>query len=194
LNNLTKNLFLIIGAPGSGKTTDAEIIAKEDKNIAHFSTGELLRAEVSSKSALGLTIEKIINAGEIVPVQIALDTIIKAINSSTCNTILIDGYPRSFEQMIGLDNILKNEKNIILKSVIEVEVTEQTAMDRVLGRNRGIDDNIEVFKNRMNIYIKPLKEIKAYYNSKKILTTISGEEDIKNVVSKMTQLINTHSS
>jgi len=96
--------------------------------------------------------------------------------------------------MIGLDNILKNEKNIILKSVIEVEVTEQTAMDRVLGRNRGIDDNIEVFKNRMNIYIKPLKEIKAYYNSKKTLTTISGEEDIKNVVSKMTQLINTHSS
>ena len=185
-----KSLFLIIGAPGSGKTTDAEIIAKDNDNIAHFSTGELLRSEVASGSELGLEIDKRMSAGELVPVEVALDTIIKAINSSTCNTILIDGYPRSDEQMMGLDGVLTNEKNISLKSVIEVVVSEKTAMDRVLGRNRGADDNVEVFKNRMNVYTEPLDEIQNFYDSKKLLHEISGEQDIETVVKEMTSFIN----
>jgi len=184
-----KSLFLIIGAPGSGKTTDAETIAKNDDDIAHFSTGELLRTEVASGSELGLIINKRMSAGELVPVKVALDTIVKAINSSTCNTILIDGYPRSDEQMMELDSVLKNEKNIILKSVIEVEVSEQTAMDRVLGRSRGADDNIEVFKNRMSVYTEPLAGIQDFYNSKKLLHKISGEKNIKSVVKEMTTFI-----
>jgi len=190
---IMKNLFLIIGAPGSGKTTDAKIIAEQDENIAHYSTGELLRAEVASRSELGQNIGKIMDKGEIVPVKVALDTIVKAINSSTCNTILIDGYPRSDEQMIGLDNVLKDEENIVLKSVIEVVVSEQTAMNRVLGRKRGTDDNIEVFKNRMNVYTEPLKGIQDFYNSKKLLYKISGEKSIKIVVKEMKEFIGTHS-
>jgi len=185
-----KNLFLIIGAPGSGKTTDAQMIAQNDKTIAHFSTGDLLREEINSGSELGSIIKKRMDAGELVPVEVALDTIIKAINSSTCNTILIDGYPRSDEQMMALDKSLQTEKNILLKSVIEVVVSEQTAMDRVLGRNRGADDNIEVFKNRMNVYNEPLKGIQDFYNSKNILHKISGETDIDTVVQEMTEFIN----
>ena len=184
-----KNLFLIIGAPGSGKTTDAEIIAEQNENIAHYSTGELLRTEVASGSELGIVIGKRMSAGELVPVEVALDTIVKAINNSTCNTILIDGYPRSDEQMMGLDTVLKNEKNIILKTVIEVVVSEETAMNRVLGRNRGDDDNIEVFKNRMNVYTEPLKGIQEFYSSKNILCKISGEESIEVVTKKMKNLI-----
>ncbi len=189
-----KNLFLIIGAPGSGKTTDAQIIAEQNKNIAHYSTGELLRAEVASESELGAIIGKRMSAGELVPVEVALDTIIKVINSSTCNTILIDGYPRSIEQMMGLDKILKKEKNITLKTVIEVVVSEETAMNRVLGRNRGDDDNIEVFKNRMNVYTKPLKDIQKFYESKNILCKISGEKNIEDVVKEMKKLIDSKTS
>jgi len=185
-----KSLFLIIGAPGSGKTTDAEIVAEQDENIAHYSTGELLRAEVASGSKLGKVIDKRMSAGELVPIEVALDTIVKAINNSTCNTILIDGYPRSDEQMMGLDAVLKNEKNITLKYVIEVVVSEKTAMNRVLGRNRGADDNIEVFKNRMEVYTTPLKGIQDFYNSKNILHKISGEKNIKVVVKEISQFIN----
>lgn len=184
-----KNLFLIIGAPGSGKTTDAEIIAKNDENIAHFSTGELLRAEVATSSELGKQIGIRMNAGELVPVKVALDTIVKAIKNSTCNTILIDGYPRSDEQMMGLDDILKHEKNITLVSVIEVEVSKKTAKDRVLGRARGSDDNIEVFENRMNVYNAPLKGIQNFYDKKNILQKISGEKDISSVVKVMSSFI-----
>jgi len=134
------------------------------------------------------------SAGELVPVEVALDTIVKAINSSTCNTILIDGYPRSFEQMMGLDEVLKREKNITLKAVIEVIVSEETAMNRVLGRNRGDDDNIEVFKNRMSVYTEPLKDIQKFYEAKNILYKISGEKSIEDVVKEMKKLIDSKTS
>ena len=58
-----KKLFLIIGAPGSGKTTDAELIAKKYENITHYSVGDMFRAEVTTQSELGKTIESFISAG-----------------------------------------------------------------------------------------------------------------------------------
>lgn len=184
-----KYLFLIIGAPGSGKTTDAQMIAQSDTNVAHYSTGELLRAEVASKSPLGKIIDERISAGNLVPVEIALDTIISAIKRTDKNIILIDGFPRSDEQMMGLDKILRNETDITLVSVIEVEVGEDTAMQRVLGRNRGSDDNVEVFKNRMNVYTEPLKGIQDFYQAQNILHVISGEREVKEIVKEMETFI-----
>jgi adenylate kinase len=186
---VSKSLFLIIGAPGSGKTTDAQIIAKDDENIAHFSTGELLRAEIKTKSSLGKTIESFINKGNIVPVEIALEAIIKAIKSTTCKTILIDGYPRSIEQMIGLNNKLKSENDITLKGVIEVVVSDEVAQDRVLGRNRGIDDDMKVFEHRMKVYKEPLKDIENFYKKQNLLFKVNGNQDIKSVVEEINKII-----
>ena len=185
-----KKLFLIIGAPGSGKTTDAELIAKENDNIAHYSTGDMLRAEVATKSKLGLEIEKYISKGLIVPIEVAIETITNAIKSSSNDTIIIDGYPRSIEQLNALDNYLKDDSSLELTSVIEVAVSEKTARDRVLGRNRGADDNNEVFNNRMKVYTNPLADIQAFYNSKNILKVISGEGTIEDIVTEMGTYIN----
>src|SRR5574344_289330 len=180
-----KKLFLIIGAPGSGKTTDAELIAKRHENITHYSTGDMLRAEMAKNSDIGKEIAKYVNAGNIVPIKIAIQTIVNAITP----TIIIDGYPRSLEQMSALDEYLKNEKELELVSCIEVVVSEEVAKDRVLGRNRGDDDKIEVFNNRMSVYIEPLKDIQDFYESKNILKKIDGERTIEEIVDEMESFI-----
>jgi adenylate kinase len=184
-----KKLFLIIGAPGSGKTTDAELIAEKNSNISHYSTGDMLRAEVSSGSKLGLEINSYISKGLIVPIQIAIETIINAIVNAPTNVVILDGYPRSIEQMDALEDFLKLNHVIELVNIIEVEVSEETARDRVLGRARGADDNTEVFNNRMKVYIEPLSEIQKFYNEKNILKIISGEGTIQEIVLEMETFI-----
>jgi adenylate kinase len=157
-----KKLFLIIGAPGSGKTTDAQLIAKNNSDITHYSTGDMLRDEVAKASELGLEIDSYISQGLIVPISIAIKTI---------------------------TNALKNSLHLV--SVIEVKVSEETAKDRVLGRARGADDNTEVFDNRLKIFTEPLAEIETFYTSKNLLKTIDGEREIEEIVSEMEAFIKT---
>ncbi|MCH9814456.1 MAG: adenylate kinase [Epsilonproteobacteria bacterium] len=186
-----KKLFLIIGAPGSGKTTDASMIAeKNSESIAHYSTGDMLRAEVASGSELGKTIDGYISGGNLVPLKIIIDTIISAINGSDKDVILIDGYPRSTEQMTEFDALLANEDSIDLKSVIEVRVSEEVAKERILGRAAEAevvrdDDNVEVFYNRMKVYTDPLADIQNFYTDKGLLKVIDGERGIEEIVDEM---------
>jgi len=193
-----KKLFLIIGAPGSGKTTDAQLIAKKYENITHYSTGDMFRAEVASGSKTGEIIEKYISAGNIVPIDIAIKTIVNAIKKAPTDTVVIDGYPRSGEQMIELDKYLLNEIEVELINVIEIKVSKETAFQRVLGRAEEADiartdDNEEIFLNRMKLYTNPLEEIKAFYNERNILEVISGENSIEEVVLQIDKFIQSRS-
>ena len=192
-----KKLFLIIGAPGPGKTTDASIIAgKHPQNIVHYSTGDMLREEVASGSELGQTIDDFISKGALVPLNIIIDTIISAIKSAPVDHVLIDGYPRSVEQMTALAGILENEADIELVSVIEVRVSEQVAKDRILGRaadakpgEERSDDSVEVFYDRMKIYTDPLAEIQEFYTAKELLKVINGERTLEPIVAEMEAFI-----
>ena len=184
-----KKLILIIGAPGSGKTTDAELIAKANSTISHYSTGDMLRNEVASGSELGKEIENYISKGLIVPINIAITTITNAIKSAPTDVVLLDGYPRSIEQMEALEAFLQEDNTVELINVIEVAVSEDTARDRVLGRSRGADDNSEVFDNRMRIYLEPLNAIQSFYTQQNRLSVINGEGTINEIVAQMQQLI-----
>lgn len=184
-----KNLFLIIGAPGSGKTTDAGVIAQESEKIVHYSTGELLRTEAQSGSPLGMQIAEIINEGKIVPVAVALDAILNVIKNTKEEIILIDGYPRSEEQMLGLNALLKKENKIVLKGLIDLVVSDETAKKRVLGRNRGVDDDIKVFEKRLKVYYEPKEAIEKFYKQKNLLHVINAEQEIDAVVKDMKELL-----
>ena len=184
-----KKLFLIIGAPGSGKTTDAELIAAKHENITHYSTGDMFTAEVASGSELGKTIDTYVSAGNLVPIEIVIKTIVTAIKNAPTDVIIIDGYPRSVEQMTELDKYLQSEDSVELVNVLEVVVSEETAKDRVLGRARGADDNVEVFNNRMKVFTEPLAQIQAFYEDKNILKKIDGEPALEVIVENMDNFI-----
>ena len=192
-----KKLFLIIGAPGSGKTTDASMIAeKHNDKIVHYSTGEMLREEVASGSALGQEIDSYISKGALVPLDIVIDTIVSAIKKAPVDAVVIDGFPRSIEQMEAFDAILTQEDDIDLDSVIEVRVSEEVARERILGRRAEAapgearsDDNEEVFKHRMQIYTEPLEAIQNFYSAKEIYKVIDGERTLEEVVTDMERYI-----
>jgi len=192
-----KKLFLIIGAPGSGKTTDASLIAeKHPEDLVHYSTGDMLRAEVASGSDLGVEIESYISRGALVPLNIIVDTIVSAINHAPVANVLIDGYPRSVEQMEAFDALLAEQEDIDLTSVIEVRVSEAVARERILGRAAEAapgegrsDDSEDVFNDRMKIYTDPLEAIQNSYTDKDLLHVVNGERTLEEVVDDMDRFV-----
>jgi len=185
-----RQLFLIIGAPGSGKTTDANLIEKRHPHkITHYSTGDMLRAEVARGSEQGKLIDEYISNGKLVPLEIVIKTVVGAILNIFGEMAIIDGFPRSVEQMMALDKELKKHTEVKLSSVIEVEVSEAVAKERVLGRARGADDNEEVFNNRMKVYLTPLQEIQSFYEEQNLLHKINGERGIEEIVDDIDDFI-----
>ncbi|WP_373029046.1 adenylate kinase [Sulfurovum sp.] len=180
---MSKKLILLIGAPGSGKTTDGSHIAKNHVDITHYSTGDLLKNEIAKDSKLGKINKGFIERGELVPTDIVIDTIVEAVRNAPTDIILLDGFPRKEKQMKFFADALNNIKGIELSSVIEIRVSEDVAKERV-AKSSDTKDN-DLFKNTMRIYQETIAEIEEFYNHNNLLKVIDGERDMDTVIKEI---------
>jgi adenylate kinase len=114
--------FIIFGPPGSGKGTQSAKIA-EKYNLAHISTGDIFRKNIKEKTELGLKVKSIIDKGDLVPDELLIDILDDAIKGySGVNGFIFDGFPRTIQQAIDFEELLKNEnQNVSLVLGLDVE-------------------------------------------------------------------------
>jgi adenylate kinase len=175
-----KKLILLIGAPGSGKTTDAKIVSDEcQTEISSYSLGEILKKEIENGGKVGKIINDYVSKGELIPTSLTMDEVCDTILNAPTDIVLIDGFPREIEHVKIFGDIINNFKRVELLSVIEVRVSEETAKKRYF-QNHNEDE--EVFNHSMKIYKDTIAEIEKYYKDKNILKVIDGERDLDEVV------------
>jgi adenylate kinase len=137
--------LVLLGPPGSGKGTQAARL-KDELQIPHISTGDLLRAEVAAGSELGLQAKEVMARGELVSDEILLGMIRSRLSrEDVANGFILDGYPRNVAQANALDALLASI-NQPLQAVVQLDVANELLVERIAGRAKAEgreDDNPE---------------------------------------------------
>ena len=187
--------LVFFGPPGSGKGTQAKLIADE-LNICHLSTGEILREKLKDEDEIAKQLKKIMSSGNLVSDDLLNNIIIKKIKSIECNQgFILDGYPRTVAQSEFLISFL-DKNNLILDFIFDFKVDFKVVEDRIIQRSQNekrSDDNAKVIKTRLNNYMQetfPVSVIfRDLYTSKYISIDASQEilniqNDLRNILKK----------
>ena len=179
-------IIILLGPPGAGKGTQAAFI-KEYFNVAHISTGDMLREAVKNETTLGLAAKEIMARGDYVPDDLLLEIINERVGEDDCkNGFILDGYPRNETQAKSLDEILSQSNNSI-DGIIQIDVDFSVLENRIEGRakdnNSEIreDDNLQVMKKRLQVYVDQTEPLISYYSNHKNFIVINGMNDISKV-------------
>ena len=165
--------LLLIGAPGSGKGTQAVRLAARF-GIVHISSGDLLREHVTEGTPLGQQVKKYVSRGDLVPDQVVLDMLRKPIiTASQAGGYVLDGFPRTVEQA-ELAYGTARPLGVAVQVAAYLEVDRDELVRRLLARGRGTDDTQEVIEHRLEVYDEKTRPMVAYYEKREVLVTVDG--------------------
>lgn len=206
--------LILLGAPGAGKGTQAEIIS-EKFGIPQISTGAILRAAIAEKTPLGQKVEVLMKEGKLVPDEDVIAIVRDRISKPDCEKgFILDGFPRTIPQAEALDRML-NEMGIAIDLAVSLEVSEEAIVARMSGRRTcstcgatyhtvykpsskdeicdkcgaGLtiraDDREEVVRDRLAVYNKQTAPLKDYYAAQQKLRLVEGQEELADTTALM---------
>ncbi len=195
--------LILLGAPGAGKGTQAEIIC-EKFNIPAISTGNILREAIKNGTEMGIKAKSYIDNGDLVPDEVVIGIIKDRLAKPDCeNGFILDGFPRTIPQAEALDNM-----GIAVDCALSIEVADEKIMRRLSGRRvcpacgasyhidykkpakDGVcnacgealvqrnDDKPETIADRLDVYHKQTEPLKDYYRAAGKLITVEGQEEV----------------
>ncbi len=196
--------LILLGAPGAGKGTQAEIICK-DKNIPTISTGNMLREALKNGTEMGLKAKVYMEAGDLVPDDIIIGIIKDRVAEDDCkNGFILDGFPRTIPQAEALDAM-----GIDIDAVLDIEVADEDIVTRMSGRRvcekcgssyhmlykqpkvegkcdncggtlvQRKDDHPDTVKDRLNVYHSQTEPLKEFYSKQGKLLVVHGQEEVE---------------
>lgn len=188
--------IVLLGAPGSGKGTQAARL-KAELGIAHISTGDLLRAAVKAGTPLGLRAKAVMDAGQLVSDEIVLEMLEERLERpDTRAGFILDGYPRNLAQADALDQLLKRigqPLDAVLKlNVPDADIIKRTEI-RFQAEGRA-DDDPETVRRRLQVYAQQTAPVADYYAQRGLLTEVDGVGAIEDVFVRLLAALNARSA
>ena len=185
--------FLLIGPPGAGKGTQATLLAQA-YGIPAISTGDIFRANVKAETELGVLAKGFMDRGEYVPDSLTNDLVRDRLSHVDASAgFLLDGYPRTRDQVLELDDILGSD-NKALDAVILLKADPDELVRRLLNRAQEqgrADDTEEVIRHRQSVYLEQTAPLIEIYNARGIVIEIDGLGQVGEVTERILNSLTT---
>ncbi len=167
--------ILLIGAPGAGKGTQAELLARRF-GITHISSGDLLRQHVKDQTAIGQTIRSYLDRGDLVPDGIVMDMLRKpVVAAAQAGGYVLDGFPRTVEQAKAAFPTAY-ALGVEVQVAVHLDVPRAELVRRLLARRRGSEDTEAVIERRLQVYLDKTVPLLEYYADREWMFTVDGAQ------------------
>jgi adenylate kinase len=180
--------LLIVGPPGAGKGTQSVRLTSEF-GIPAVATGDIFRANIKNQTELGIKVSAIINAGDYVPDSLTNDLVASRLKEEDCAAgFLLDGYPRTVDQLRFLDEMLASE-GTSLDAVIQLVADEDELVSRLLKRAHEegrSDDTADTIRHRQGLYSRETAPIIAVYKERGVVVEIDALGAVDDVADRIT--------